>query len=368
MKCNQTPKGDIFIVDDTLDNLRLLSAMLTGQGYEVRSVTNGSTALIGIQTQPPDLVLLDIDMPGMNGYEVCQRLKSDPKTKDIPVVFISALSEVFDKVKAFSVQGADFITKPFQIEEVLVRIEHQLERRHLHLQLQEQNRRLQQAEAELWRSLEQEKALNQRIEEMTAIEERNRIAREIHDSLGHSLVALNMQIDMALAFWQEDFDRVYTVLVEAKQLSTETLQAVRQSVAVIRSDPFEGPLLEGAIANLAKEFYHLTDVLPECHIDLSHPLSGQVNHVVYRIVQESFTNVCKHAEATSVQIQIQTTAAGLSLTFQDNGKGFQADQPTVGYGLRGMRERIAAMGGQLKIMSKLGAGCRIDVYFPRENG
>ena len=360
-------KGDILIVDDTLDNLRLLSAMLSEHGYEVRSVANGAIALIGIQNRPPDLVLLDIAMPGMTGYEVCQRLKSNPETQEIPIIFISALNEVFDKVKAFSIGGADFITKPFQVEEVLVRIQHQLELRHLQLQLQAQNHRLQQAETEIRRSLEQEQALNRRIEEMTAAEERSRIARDIHDSLGHSLVALKMQIDIALAFWQEDSNRVYTALTESKQLSSEALQAVRQSIASIRSDPFQGGLLEGAIVHLAEEFHHLTEVLPECQIDLSHPMSSQINHVVYRIVQEGLTNICKHANATRVQIDLQTSPEGLLLTLQDNGKGIACNQPKSGYGLQGMQERIAAVGGQFEMISELGAGCRITAYFPREN-
>ncbi|HEY9844753.1 MAG TPA: response regulator, partial [Candidatus Caenarcaniphilales bacterium] len=114
-----TSQGNILLVDDTPDNLRLLSTMLTQQGYEVRSVINGAMALMGVQAEPPDLILLDINMPGMNGYEVCQRLKADERNRDIPVIFISALEDVLDKVKAFAVGGVDYITKPFQVEEVL---------------------------------------------------------------------------------------------------------------------------------------------------------------------------------------------------------------------------------------------------------
>ena len=365
MECIQSVKGDILIVDDTLDNLRLLSAMLADQGYEVRSVTNGAIALIGMQAQPPDLVLLDINMPGMNGYEVCQHLKSDLQTQEIPVIFISALNEALDKVQAFSVGGVDFITKPFQIEEVLVRIEHQLKLCRLQTQLQDQNRRLQHTEAELRRSLDQERSLNQRIEEMAAIGERNRIARDIHDSLGHSLVALNVQMETALTLWEVDNQRARSLLAEAKQLGSEALQAVRESVSAIRADPLQGQLLEAAIVNLTEEFYHLTDVLPECQIDLSHPLSNSVNQVIYRIIQEGLTNICKHAEATIVQIQIQTTAEGLSLTLQDNGKGFQTEQLRSGYGLQGMQERSTAMGGRLEIVSEPGAGCQITADFLR---
>jgi len=119
-------KADILLVDDTPENLRLLSTALTQHGYKVRSVINGRMALMGARAAPPDLILLDICMPGMSGYEVCQQLKSDPLTQKVPVLFISALDEVLDKVKAFSVGGVDFITKPFHFEEVIARVENQL--------------------------------------------------------------------------------------------------------------------------------------------------------------------------------------------------------------------------------------------------
>lgn len=361
----QSSKGDILLVDDTPDNLRLLSAMLIEQGYEVRSVKNGSTALMGVQGQPPDLILLDINMPGMNGYEVCQHLKANSQTQGIPVIFISALNEVFDKVKAFAVGGVDYIAKPFQVEEVLARVENQLSVCRLQAQLQAQNARLQQAEAELIKALEQERSLNQRIEQMAILEERNRIARDIHDSLGHSLVALNIQMETALALWQREPDKAYTFLAEAKQLGSQALRAVRQSVSDIRSDPLQGQMLSGAIATLIHEFHQTTGVLPKCRIDLHQPLSNSVNTVVYRIVQEGLTNICKHAQATAVQIQIQTTASGLLLILEDNGKGFCVDDNITGFGLQGMRERTAALGGQLEIASEPGAGCRVTARFPR---
>ncbi|MEH1968528.1 ATP-binding response regulator [Nostoc sp.] len=351
MNSNDSPKGDILIVDDTLDNLRLLSTMLMQQGYEVRSVTNGQTALMGTQAQPPDLILLDIQMPGMNGYEVCQRLKAHPQTERIPVIFISALNEVFDKVKAFAAGGVDYITKPFQVEEVLARVENQLTICRL--------------QGQLLKALAQEKALNQRIEAMATVEERNRIARDIHDSLGHALVALNIQMETALTLWQTDPIQAYEFLKEAKKLGSDALKAVRQSVSEIRSDPLQGKLLENAIATLAQEFYRTTGIFPQCQIDLSYPLSNQVNTVVYRIIQEGLTNICKYANATHVQIQIHTTAEGLLLVLQDNGTGMSIDMSADGFGLQGMRERTTAVGGQLEIHSQPGAGWRITARFPR---
>ena len=156
------PKGNILIVDDTPENLRLLSNALTEQGYKVRSVINGAMALMGAKAAPPDLILLDINMPQMNGYEVCEALKADEQTCEIPVIFISALDEVLDKVKAFRVGGRDYITKPFQFEEVLARIENQLTIRNLQQQLQEKNWFLQQSETrEREKAYQLEQALHQ---------------------------------------------------------------------------------------------------------------------------------------------------------------------------------------------------------------
>lgn len=134
-----TPLGNILVVDDTAENLRLLSTMLNQRGYTPRCVINGKMALRACNSNPPDLILLDIMMPEMNGYEVCQHLKLEPKTCEIPVIFISAKDEVFDKVNAFAVGAVDYISKPFQFEEVLARIESHLSLRNLQKQLKEQN-------------------------------------------------------------------------------------------------------------------------------------------------------------------------------------------------------------------------------------
>ena len=141
---DQPVKADILVIDDTPENLHLLSSMLTERGYKVRSVTKGTTGLRGALAAPPDLILLDINMPQMNGYEVCQQLKAKEITRDIPVIFISALGDVLDKVKAFDVGGVDFITKPFQVEEVLARIQTHLTLRRLQQQQQAHSIRLQQ--------------------------------------------------------------------------------------------------------------------------------------------------------------------------------------------------------------------------------
>ncbi|MDD5209169.1 MAG: hybrid sensor histidine kinase/response regulator [Elusimicrobiales bacterium] len=140
----------ILMVDDVPENLELLSGMLKGRGYKVRAALSGKLALQAIRNNPPDLILLDINMPGMNGYEVCEKLKADPDLQDIPVIFLSALNETMDKVKAFGAGGVDYITKPFQMEEVEARVE-------THLELRRQKRRLQEAYDKL-RELEELRA------------------------------------------------------------------------------------------------------------------------------------------------------------------------------------------------------------------
>lgn len=147
MHFNQTNhhKRNILVVDDTPDNLRLLSAMLTAQGFEVRKALNGKMALTACQMVLPDVILLDINMPDMDGYQVCQQLKADNKTCEIPVIFISALDDVVDKVKAFDVGGVDYIAKPFHGAEVVLRIENQINLRLLQVKLQEKNFLLQEA-------------------------------------------------------------------------------------------------------------------------------------------------------------------------------------------------------------------------------
>jgi serine phosphatase RsbU (regulator of sigma subunit) len=137
--------ASILVVDDTPANLQVLAGMLKDRGYKVRPVPSGKLALLAAQRDPPDLILLDINMPEMNGYEVCEHLKSDEKLKRIPIIFISALTEPLDKVKAFAIGGVDYLTKPFQMEELHARVETHLKLRRLQIDLENYARDLESA-------------------------------------------------------------------------------------------------------------------------------------------------------------------------------------------------------------------------------
>ncbi|MBL8151726.1 MAG: protein kinase [Blastocatellia bacterium] len=145
-------KGTILIVDDNPNNLQLLSKMLIEKNYRLRLAGSGLHALASVNASPPDLIMLDINMPVIDGYEVCQRLKAETRTSAIPIIFISALDEAVDKVKAFQFGASDYITKPFQVEEVLARIENQLKISRLQRDLENKNAELQRKNEELIRS------------------------------------------------------------------------------------------------------------------------------------------------------------------------------------------------------------------------
>lgn len=175
MDSNQYPtsQASILVVDDKPDNVRLLSTILTEKGYQVRKALNGPRAIATVQEFPPHLILLDVMMPEMNGYEVCAKLKASPKTSAIPVIFLSALDDVSDKVKAFDVGAVDYITKPFQEKEVLARVANQLT-------IQSQQKLLQQQTKQLEELVER---LQNEIKERQGVELALRLAQKKSDHL-----------------------------------------------------------------------------------------------------------------------------------------------------------------------------------------
>ncbi|MBP0002383.1 MAG: response regulator [Cyanobacteria bacterium SBC] len=187
---------EILVVDDTPANLRLLSYVLSKQGYTVRVASGGQAALEAIDRALPDLILLDILMPEIDGFEVCQTLKANPRTRDVPVIFLSALHEAFDKVKAFQVGGADYVSKPFEIPELVARIEYQMRLRVLQTSLQAQNERLQQ-EIEARRRIEEELSL------LLMVTRTIEHAATVRDALNATIRAIGHSIGARLAeVWQ----------------------------------------------------------------------------------------------------------------------------------------------------------------------
>ena len=173
-------KGNVLIVDDTPQNLDLLSEILTGDGFDVRPAKSGGLALLSARTILPDLILLDIMMPEMDGYEVCRRLKADGQMRDVPVIFISALEDVVDRVQAFEAGGVDFISKPFHAEEVLARVRTHLTLRRTQIKLEKQKEQLEREIAEREKS---EHELTRIQEHLTGILEKKLRFPEVFNNL-----------------------------------------------------------------------------------------------------------------------------------------------------------------------------------------
>ncbi|MEC4805355.1 MAG: response regulator [Jaaginema sp. PMC 1079.18] len=235
-------RGNIVVVDDTPANLRLLVEILRNSGYKVRPVPNGRLAIPAIHSSPPDLILLDIMMPEMDGYEVCRHLKSEVDTRDIPVIFISAINEVMDKVKAFNVGGVDYITKPFQVEEVLVRVQTHVAMRSLQKNLQQKNN-------DLAQTLEQlQSTQNQLIysEKMVALgqlvagvaHELNTPLGAIRSSIGNITDFLEQNLNKLPQFFQSlsvrDYDYFIALIEQALRdltpLSTREERKIRRQI------------------------------------------------------------------------------------------------------------------------------------------
>ena len=218
--------------------------------------------------------------------------------------------------------------------------------------------RLQQANRDLKRS-------SQEIEKLAMDQERSRIARDIHDTLGHSLTALNIQLESAVKLWDKDPTKAQQFLGNAKRLGSQSLQDVRQSVATLRQDPLAGNSLEGAIAALLQNVQDASNQFTITQeIRLTHPLPANLNAILYRIVQEGLTNIVKHAKASRIHLRLVSSLAAVTLTLEDNGSGFNPNQARTGFGLQSMRDRAEATGGTFSITSSATQGTKLQVSLP----
>lgn len=257
-------RQNILIVDDMPANLRLLTEILAHREYMVRPVTDGLMAIAAAQIEAPDLILLDIMMPNLTGYEVCERLKADERTREIPIIFISAKNELFDKVKAFSLGGVDYIAKPFQAEEVLARVETHLALRSLQQRLKAQNVELTEALRQL--KLTQEQLIQR--EKIAALGHLIAgIAHEINTPLG-AIHASNSNINHALDQSLEALPRLFQELSQERQadffallreaLTPKNSRSSRESRALRRD--MKTVLESHAIANAETLAKHLVSM------------------------------------------------------------------------------------------------------------
>ncbi len=373
--------GTILLADDSALDRHLFTQLLQRYGHTVHAVADGAQALAALDGLQPDLVLLDIRMPDMSGLELCAKLKADPATRDIPVIFISAASAVEDRIQAFSSGGVDYIGKPIKSEEVQARVSTHLTlralRRTLELRVQERTAELEVANRQLSEEITERRRMAQELLESrqqlrdlaahgeAAMEqERKRIAREIHDEQGSLLTALKMDLTLLRRELGDVPPAIGQRLDTMQHLVEEAVRVMRQVASQLRPAVLNLGILP-ALEWLTEEFRQRTGIA--CHLlagdDI--PLDDSRATTLFRIVQESLTNVTRHAEASQVDIGLSLEAEHIRLEIADNGKGFELHQVSShSFGLLGMGERLEALGGKLRIVSAPGRGTRLHITIP----
>ncbi len=393
----ESSKGNILIVDDTPDNLRLLSVMLTEQGYQVRKALSGQMALIACRNMLPDLILLDVMMPEMNGYEVCQEIKSRFKSHELPIIFISALDDVLDKVKAFSVGGVDYITKPFQVAEVLARVENQLTIRRLHHQLLEKNNELTNLNLNLERLVEEKS--KQLIEQ-----EKSAIIGRLTQGIVHNLknplqtilicselVEIQSLNNQSQDLWEYSQD-IQTAAAEIQQIIDNLLmQGIHDQkleLEYLNINEIVENEIKLLMSNLhfkhhVKKKYYLSQTLPSVpliYTHISQVFHNLVNNALDamwgREVQE--LTITTRQDETYLYLEIRDTGCGIDpehlpkifdLFYTSKpAKGCEKEngEPTgTGLGLYTCRELLKAFQGDITVTSQVGQGSLFTVSLPK---
>jgi signal transduction histidine kinase len=358
-----TDRPEILIVDDTVASLDLLADLLAKAGYAVRAAQDARMALHSAQAKPPELILLDVRMPGMDGYELCRRLKAEPVTHDIPVIFLSALRETEDKVRGFALGAVDYIGKPFQPEEVLARVRTHIELRRLQTRLEE---RVAERTEQLHRSQARLQELAGHLQTIRE-EERTAIARELHDELGQALTALRIDLGGIKRQCAEANPSLHARAEAAHALVERTIDALRRISEGLRPGMLDVLGLAAAIEHLVEQFTARSGI--DCHLKVDRDefdLDQGLAITVFRLIQEALTNVTRHASATRVDIGLREEHGRIVVHFHDNGVGFPDTEPQQGFGLLGMRERVAMLGGDIVIDGS--KGTRIAASFPLNTG
>jgi len=369
-------KGNILIIDDTPDNLRLLSAVLLKEGYEVRSAITPRAGLMAVEALAPDLILLDIRMPGMDGYQVCKILKADDRYRQIPVIFFSAYNSIMDKIKAFEAGGVDYITKPFQTLEVLSRI-------HVHLSLRRSQLALE--------------VSNQRIIELLEKErESSRLRSEIFSMISHDFRTPLSTIQGFASLFKNSIgdlseDQQLYFLNKIESGVDTILEMLDQFLLANKID--QGKLRPEFLEFDLNLFCH--NIIEDFEVTASHThslkLSCQKNDcfiisdpkILRTVLDNLMSNAIKYSpQGGEVYLRVERLDDRIHLQVTDQGIGISAENQKhlfetfyraentgniqgTGLGLAIVKKSVEALGGTIQVRSQLGQGTTFKISLPQ---
>lgn len=328
---------EILVIEDSYEDICFLDEILTTAGYTVRFARNGSQGLRAARYAPPDLILLDVMLPDVNGFEICREVRAEEKLAMVPVIFVSAAADINLKTRAFEEGGFDYIIKPYNSKEILIRVNHQIERI----------------------------SAGKKLEEHVRIKERSHIARELHDSVSQTLFvmgitaqSLMMETDKLPPELMAEATKLHTLsqsaLVEMRTLLNELRPSLIANTPITK---LINQLVDSYRLRINAEISLLVDVL-ELPVD--------IKLAFYRIIQEALNNIAKYASASTVLITFVDDEQ-VRLTIQDDGCGFDVSGVTGGMGLNSMKERAAKHGIEFTIASQVGKGTLISANWSHWN-
>jgi len=360
----------IMVVDDAPANLKLLEEMLRKHAYRVLTFPGGELALKAAAKSPPDLILLDINMPQMNGFEVCKRLKADESLKEIPVIFISALTETMDKLKAFAAGGVDYVTKPFQFEEVQARVE-------THMELRRQKREL--------------KAAYDRLRELESLRD-TLVHMIVHDMRTPLMVVSNY---LQMAGMQKLPEQAADYITRAADATGALVEMVSSLLDVSKMEAGQMTMQLTAVdlRDLLKEALGkveslkgqraLTLVVPDQAVMLTCDAG-----LILRVIQNLLGNALKFTdrERGTIEVRVEPGKDTLRVTVTDNGPGIPEDyhakifekfgqvasweqgrKYSTGLGLTFCKMAVETHGGRIGVDSEVGEGSTFWFELPRSD-
>ena len=418
---------EIMVVDDNSATRKLLSNLLNRNGYVVRSADSGPSAIKSVTSRLPDLILLDVMMIGMDGIEVCRRLKSKNNSREIPIIFLSALDDTAAKVEGFLAGGVDYITKPFQSEEVLARVGTHLRLRELNERLEQKvaerttelteanqalrheinhrrqtERDLQQARENLERKVEERTAelskknrqLIVEIEEhrkteealresenrlhhlssrlLTAQEnERQRISMEIHDELGQNLAFLKLQLNALAGRLTKNQGKLKAEFNNTLNFIDNIIEEMRRISRDLSPSVLQDLKLGQSLQWMLHDFNKHTGVrMTQDIMDIDTLFDDKEQVNIYRIFQEALNNIRKHAQAQRVKAVVHKNDEKIRIEIEDDGKGFDLDEmwnrhvAERGLGIASLHERTRMLGGTFDLKTETGKGTRLSMTIP----